>query len=97
MTVFQRKTRLVSFRLSEEEYEWLRHVAAAHGVRSLSDMARSAVRQALFGGLPNQESPEKGLLIGDTLTKLNKNIEELGLRIDEILRRLENPSSGPAA
>jgi vacuolar-type H+-ATPase subunit B/Vma2 len=92
VTVFQRKTRLVSFRLSEEEYEWLRHVAAAHGVRSVSDMARSAVRQALFGGL-GQEGSEQASFIGETLTRLTLGMEQLGRRIDDILRHIDKGSS----
>jgi hypothetical protein len=40
MTVFTRRTRTVSFRLSEEEYQELRQVCIAHGIRSMSDFAR---------------------------------------------------------
>jgi hypothetical protein len=89
VTTFQRKTRLVSFRLSEEEYEWLRHVAAAHGVRSISDMARSAVRKALFGGLESQEVTEPSSNMGQALTKLTTSMEDLARRMDEIVRRLD--------
>lgn len=40
MSVFTRRTRTVSFRLSEEEYKELRDVCIAHGMRSMSDFAR---------------------------------------------------------
>ena len=40
MSVFTRRTRTVSFRLSEEEYKELREVCIAHGIRSMSDFAR---------------------------------------------------------
>lgn len=40
MSTFTRRTRTVSFRLSEEEYQELRNVCIAHGIRSMSDFAR---------------------------------------------------------
>jgi hypothetical protein len=38
---------MVSFRLSEEEYESLRHICMTVGARSLSDVARDAVHQLI--------------------------------------------------
>jgi len=40
MSVFTRRTRTVSFRLSEKEYKELRDTCIAHGIRSISDLAR---------------------------------------------------------
>lgn len=39
----QPRTRLVTFRLSDEEYEHLRAVSAARGARSVSEFVRSSV------------------------------------------------------
>jgi hypothetical protein len=39
----QARTKLVTFRLSEEEYEHLRAVSEAHGARSVSEFVRSGV------------------------------------------------------
>lgn len=42
MTVYQRRRRTVSFRMSDEEYKSLQKISEARGARSLSDYARSA-------------------------------------------------------
>ena len=41
---------MVSFRLSEEEYEGLKHICLTVGARSLSDIARDAVQRLLSNG-----------------------------------------------
>jgi hypothetical protein len=41
--VIQARTKLVTFRLSEDEYEHLRAVSAARGARSVSEFVRSSV------------------------------------------------------
>ena len=47
MNVLKRRTRMISFRLSEEEYEGLKHICIRIGARSLSDVARDAVQRLL--------------------------------------------------
>jgi hypothetical protein len=44
MTMTERKSKMVSFRLSPEEYRQLRDACSAHGVRSVSELARSAMQ-----------------------------------------------------
>ncbi len=39
------KSRMVSFRLSEEEYLQFREACSVHGVRSLSELARVAMQK----------------------------------------------------
>jgi hypothetical protein len=41
---FDRRIRIVSFRLSEREYAALREFCAAHGLRGISDLTRRAIR-----------------------------------------------------
>ncbi len=43
MPVYRPRTRLVNFRLSEDEYQMLKDTCARSGARSVSDYARSAV------------------------------------------------------
>jgi len=50
MSVFTRRTRTVSFRLSEIEYKELKDVCIAHGIRSMSDFARLATQLWIDGG-----------------------------------------------
>ena len=88
MPVFQRKTRLVSFRISEEEYEGLRRTAVVHGVRGISDVARFAVRKVL--AVPIQE--QNGLInqdVEESVARLTHNLEEVTNRMDEIVQRLD--------
>ena len=90
MTVFQRKSRLVSFRVSEEEYECLRRKARVHGVRGISDVARFAVRKVLAvpiedqDAFMNQDLPSEG-----SVARLTHNLEQLNHRIDEIVQGLD--------
>lgn len=50
MPVYRPRTRLVNFRLSEEEYLALKDTCARSGARSVSDYARAAV---LSGAAPS--------------------------------------------
>jgi hypothetical protein len=43
LPVYRPRTRLVNFRLSEDEYQLLKQTCARSGARSVSDYARSAV------------------------------------------------------
>ncbi len=47
MVVFKRKTRMISFRLSEEEYTFLHQASLSTGARSISDFARDALFRLL--------------------------------------------------
>jgi hypothetical protein len=47
-----RKTRIISLRLSEEEYESLKSVYPSRGVRSLSEFARDAMHKVAGVGPP---------------------------------------------
>jgi UDP-galactopyranose mutase len=44
MGVLKRRTRLISFRLSDEEYQALLQITAAQGARSISDFSRCSKR-----------------------------------------------------
>jgi hypothetical protein len=41
---FDRRVRIVSFRLSEREYTALRVFCDSHGIRGISDLTRRAIR-----------------------------------------------------
>jgi len=56
MSIFERRTRTVSFRLSEEEYKELKDMCIAHGIRSMSDLARLTTRWWIDGGVSPNES-----------------------------------------
>jgi len=62
MTVLKPRSRMISVRLSEEEYSALRRLCSVTGARSVSDLTRDAMRMLLNGvnrgdvfGIPTEE------------------------------------------
>lgn len=51
MSVAFRKSRMISFRLSDQEYETLARICAERGMRSISDMARIALQHLAADGI----------------------------------------------
>jgi len=49
MRVLRPRSRMISIRMSEEEFSTLRRMCVATGARSLSDLAREAMRSLLVG------------------------------------------------
>ena len=78
MAVLRRRSRMVSFRLSEQEYEHLLTLCSERGARSLSDLARDAMHALLLNGNGNGPGLET------EVAKLNGRIEEF----DRELKRL---------
>src|SRR5688572_12499392 len=82
MAVLQKRSRLVSFRLSELEYEALQNFTASGGARSLSDFARSALCEALeIGGgrtrMNGSAHEAQDNVVNQTLERLVATMEEL--------------------
>ena len=82
MAVLKRKTKMISLRLSPEEYEVLRSLYRVHGSRSVSDFVRTAMQrviaetvlsQSLEGGI--QELNSKMALIDQDVARLFSLIE----------------------
>ena len=83
MTVLKRRTRMVNFRLSEDEYTDLRNMCMAKGVRSVSDFARSAVAQ-----LVSETNGSTGMF-ESTVRQLYGRIEELDREVKRLTGVLE--------
>jgi hypothetical protein len=79
MVVFKRKTRTLSLRLSEEEYERLRQQSLTQGARSVSDYARETLFR-FSGGEP--ASPSNGL--ERKMRKLDSEVQVLSLELDRL-------------
>ena len=83
MAILKRRTKLVSFRLSDEEYERLQGACAAEGARSLSEFARSALQRTVQVQtvVSDLEAPDgagygaKELI--DTMRELNRQLGQL--------------------
>ena len=94
MTVLQKRSRPVTFRVSAEEYESLMKSCLASGARSLADFARLVVLQRAEAG-----DHRSGTLQGD-LTALSKALGELDVALDlarKIIRDLLGPSANGGA
>jgi hypothetical protein len=80
MSLLKSRNRLVSFRLSAEEYDALKQVCIASGARSISDFARESVLHGI-------ETRRGGrAFLGDDLATLSFRLEEL----DSALKNLSD-------
>jgi hypothetical protein len=84
--LFKSKTKLISFRISEEELSTFRQVCASEGFASLSDLTRTAIQEFIAtrsGGSPSGFERELG--------RLDALIEKL----DRAVRELTFPATSP--
>ena len=83
MAILKRRTKLVSFRLSAEEYEKLQGACAAEGARSISDFARAALQRTFWAqNYGNDSQPAESFNSGakeliDTMRELNRQLSQL--------------------
>jgi hypothetical protein len=81
MKVLKPRSRMISVRLSEAEYEELCRFSATTGARSLSDLARDAMR--LLVKISNHDlSPTEGL------GNFQAQMDHVNRRIDELREHL---------
>ncbi len=78
-----RRRRIVSFRVSEEEYRALRGYSARNGISSVSELARAAIRQYLDAGDAHNGDYEMKLRrIQDRLSLLDLAVERLAQLVE---------------
>ncbi len=80
MAVLKRKSRMISFRLSEDEYVNLKNLCIHQGSRSVSDLARDAVNRLAAPPLNGNGSQFEGV------------VRSLQIRIDAMDRELKQLS-----
>ena len=78
MAITKPRTKLVNFRLSEEEFQGLKDATAQFGARSLSDFARAAVLKSYVG-----ETDSDGLL-HIRLSDLDHKVSEIETNMRQI-------------
>jgi Arc/MetJ-type ribon-helix-helix transcriptional regulator len=83
--------RLISFRLSEEEYQEMKRLCADEGSRSLSDFVRSA-----FHNLIN-ENGHLETVLELKLRKLDQRLSEIQHEFQELSALVEKSSRKPVA
>jgi len=81
MAVMKPRSRMISVRLSEEEYLALRHLCSTTGARSVSDLTRDAMRNVLKG--PNREEASNGNL--EEFRAGMKNLETKVERLEALI------------
>ena len=91
MGVLKRRTRLISFRLSDEEYQALVEITTSRNARSISDFSRTALCQALKGTL-NPSNMEPDRLFPSYVRDLIKSMQELGNVITKLSGQIERES-----
>jgi len=75
-----RKNKIISLRLSEEEYENLKSIFPSRGVRSLSEFARDAMHRVL------DEGPPGGANIEDRVQLLHGKVALLEGEVSRLSR-----------
>jgi uncharacterized protein (DUF1778 family) len=82
----KKRSRIVSFRLSDEEYDSLKNVTATRGARSVSEFTRSVAC--------NEGSSSEGSeSIGDSLRRFNVRMEELVHRLETLTEAIETKNA----
>ena len=95
MSILKPRNRLVNFRLTEEEFVYLRDACLAQGARSISDFARSAVlRQADRSGAGLAASGSLSANTGESpstqsLAELQSMMEQLQARVGQLVEKVD--------
>lgn len=85
MSVMKRKTRMLSIRLSEDEYERLKELCVAEGARSISDLTRSAVQRLLYPAAASDQGVqlvERMQQLDGMVRVLNREVRRLSSLVD---------------
>jgi Arc/MetJ-type ribon-helix-helix transcriptional regulator len=83
------RRRLISFRLSDQEYEGLQQLCAAQGARSLSDFVRSGVCMMLQTREPWEEE------VACTMREFGRRAVELHKLIEQLTHLLRRAHRNP--
>ncbi|MBI3695235.1 MAG: hypothetical protein HY238_10410 [Acidobacteria bacterium] len=73
---------MVNFRLTEDEYEYLKDLCQTEGARSLSDFARAAVCRSIVASRPADEALDVRVQILDgKVGQLDRTVRQLAERM----------------
>ncbi len=84
MAVLKRKNRMISLRLSNEEYESLRNLYRVHGSRSVSEFARNAMQRVI-----GEAKAPAGNIEG-RLQELDAKMNSLDQEVGRLIHLIEN-------
>lgn len=81
--VLQNRTRIVSFRVTEEEFQALKEFSAAHGIRSISELARCALQEYVSSNsFRTNDVEERIRWITGRLNLLDRAVERLAQLVE---------------
>jgi predicted DNA-binding protein len=88
MTLLSKRSKMVSIRLSDDEFRRLRELCTATGARSLSDLARDAMHRlmagdGLGGGAAEERLTERVAELDQRLNNLQERVSRLALLVGE--------------
>ena len=79
MAILKPRTKIITFRVAEEEFEQLKNLSVAEGARSLSDYARAAV----CNPAPSRTAMRE-VELDARVRKLDGKVEELDPAVKEL-------------
>ena len=88
-----RRTKIVTFRVSQEEYHSLEAACMAHRVRSISDLARDAVQGWIRGAYldaPFAAPSRPSALLEAELQRVENHMEQLAQELDRLQRLIQS-------
>ncbi len=91
MSVLKRRSKMVSFRLSEQEYESLQALSSECGARSLSDLVRDVMQRLVGGSNGAILAPER------EVRKLHGHNQELDREVRRLTRMMAEQAVGRGA
>ncbi len=87
MSILKPRNRLVNFRLTDEEFVYLREQCVAQGARSISDFARGAVLRQADRSAPAPESSTT-----QSLAELQSMLVKLEARVGKLVQQVDSAS-----
>jgi hypothetical protein len=80
----QSKSKIVTFRLTDEEFQQFKTVCAANGTRSVSEVARFAIESVIHGdiALPDAQLRAQIRQLDDKVALLDRKIEDISRLVE---------------
>ena len=91
MTLLDRRSKMVSFRLSPREYQRLQSACAQYGVRSVSELARSAMEHIISS---TAGPAEGGLRWHDEVRDLREQVKTLSSELNRLAAKVATAAAG---
>ncbi len=87
MSVLKRRSRMISFRVSEDEYAGLKNLCINESARSVSDMARDAVHRLIHNRSFSQDH------VGNEVQALQLRVDRLDQEVKRLVRVVEQQAA----